>query len=78
MNPTPPSPDAPSSPFDHVAWRKSSHSQGDGADCVEIARMPGLIAIRDSKDPDGPRIILPAETAKAVAAAIKAGLHVHE
>lgn len=33
---------------------KSSHSQLDG-ECVEVARnIPGTIAIRDSKSPDGP------------------------
>ena len=39
-----------------AAWRKSSHSGANG-DCVEVARpAPGLIAIRDSKDPGGPRL----------------------
>ncbi|SFG42151.1 DUF397 domain-containing protein [Streptomyces mirabilis] len=33
---------------------KSSHSQLDG-ECLEVARnIPGTIAIRDSKSPDGP------------------------
>ncbi|HMH94433.1 MAG TPA: DUF397 domain-containing protein, partial [Streptosporangiaceae bacterium] len=35
-------------------WRKSSHSSGGGANCVEVAdNMQGVIAVRDSKDPDG-------------------------
>jgi len=39
-----------------AAWRKSSHSGANG-DCVEVARpAPGLIAVRDSKDPRGPRL----------------------
>jgi hypothetical protein len=35
-----------------AAWRKSSHS-GGGNDCVEIAFIDGVAAVRDSKDPDG-------------------------
>ena len=39
-------------------WRKSSYSGDNGGDCVEVARdIPGDIAVRDSKDPDGPRLI---------------------
>ena len=30
-------------------------SAGNGA-CVEVAQLPGGMAIRDSKDPDGPRL----------------------
>jgi len=37
-----------------LAWRKASHSAGNG-ECIEVASVPGLrISIRDSKDPDGP------------------------
>src|ERR1700761_5976916 len=35
-------------------WRKASHSGGNGGDCVEVATRPdALVAVRDSKDPDG-------------------------
>lgn len=34
------------------AWRKSSRSGGDGS-CVELAYVG---AVRDSKNPDGPRL----------------------
>jgi len=35
-------------------WRKSSYS-GNGAECVEVAaRQPGIVAVRDSKNPHGP------------------------
>ncbi|MFI0445814.1 DUF397 domain-containing protein [Actinomadura sp. 6N118] len=37
-----------------LTWRKSSHSQGGGADCVEVAGAVGSCAVRDSKDPNGP------------------------
>lgn len=40
------------------AYRKSSHSGGgDGGSCVEVAlNVPGVAAVRDSKDPDGPHL----------------------
>lgn len=41
-----------------VSWRKSSYSGTNGGDCVEVAAaLPAAIAIRDSKDPDGPKLI---------------------
>jgi hypothetical protein len=39
----------------HLRWRKASYSGSNGGGCVEIARnLPGVVAVRDSKDPDGP------------------------
>lgn len=37
-------------------WRKSSHSDHHGGECVEVANLAHGIAVRDSKDPDGPRL----------------------
>ncbi|WP_319461926.1 DUF397 domain-containing protein [Micromonospora sp. RTP1Z1] len=38
-------------------WRKSTRSSGNGGACVEVAdNLPGLVAVRDSKDPDGPAL----------------------
>lgn len=39
-------------------WRKSSYSGNGGGDCVEIsASLPGVIAVRDSKNPCGPLLM---------------------
>jgi hypothetical protein len=35
-------------------WRTSTRSSTNGGDCVEVAdNLPGLVAVRDSKDRDG-------------------------
>jgi len=40
-------------------WRKSSRSGDNGGNCVEVARnLPGIVAVRDSKDPGGPVLIV--------------------
>ncbi|MBW8484565.1 DUF397 domain-containing protein [Actinomadura parmotrematis] len=36
-----------------AAWRKSSHSAENQGDCIELAAVPGSVAVRDSKDPHG-------------------------
>lgn len=56
-------------------WRKSSHSTGQGGDCVELAAITPTIAIRDSKDPNGPHLIVSTATAQTVIDAIKQGHH---
>ena len=39
-------------------WRKSTRSSSEGQNCVEVAaNLPGIVAVRDSKDPDGPKLI---------------------
>ncbi|MGJ6965686.1 DUF397 domain-containing protein [Streptosporangium sp. G11] len=36
-------------------WHKSTLSQGDGNNCVEVAlNLPDIIAVRDSKSPHEP------------------------
>ncbi|MFI7280131.1 DUF397 domain-containing protein [Micromonospora chersina] len=38
-----------------AVWRKSTRSGDNGGNCVEVAtNLPGIVAVRDSKDPTGP------------------------
>ena len=40
-----------------MTWRKSTYSNGENSTCVEAASpRAGLTLIRDSKDPNGPRL----------------------
>jgi Domain of unknown function (DUF397) len=40
-----------------LRWRKSSYSGNGGGNCVEVAsNLPHIVAIRDSKNPNGPRL----------------------
>jgi len=42
-----------------AVWRKSARSNGSGGACVEVAdNLPGIVAVRDSKNPDGPALIV--------------------
>ncbi len=53
-------------------WRKSSFSSQSG-NCVEAARnLPGLVAIRDSKSPDGPNLLVSPETWQAFLLGLRA------
>jgi hypothetical protein len=56
-------------------WRKSSYSGGSGGNCVEVAtNVPGVVAVRDSKDPDGPVLALSRESWDMLTSVIKSGV----
>lgn len=41
-----------------ATWRKSSYSNSDGGNCVEVSDdFPGAVPVRDSKQPEGPAVI---------------------
>ncbi|MGC4771634.1 DUF397 domain-containing protein [Micromonospora sp. DT44] len=41
----------------NAIWRKSRRSGSSGGNCVEVAdNLPGLVGVRDSKDPAGPAL----------------------
>jgi hypothetical protein len=52
-------------------WRKSSYSDGQ-ANCVEVAAR-GLVAVRDSKSPDGPRLTFAADAWRLFTERLTAG-----
>jgi hypothetical protein len=55
-------------------WRKSSYSGDNGGNCVEVTHaLPAAIAVRDSKDPAGPKLIFTPQAWAAFAEAIRAG-----
>ncbi len=51
-----------------IKWRKSSHSNTQGGDCVELAKLGEVIGVRDSKDPDGPKLLVGREEFTALVA----------
>jgi hypothetical protein len=56
-------------------WRKSSYSASNGGNCVEVARtLPAAVAVRDSKDPDGPKLIFTVADWAAFTTAIRTSL----
>ncbi|WP_405998396.1 DUF397 domain-containing protein [Streptomyces sp. NBC_00829] len=62
-------------PLGAAAWRKSSHSGNTGGDCIEVAAQPCRIAVRDSKNPDGPAYtVTPAAFTAFVTAAVEGGV----
>jgi Domain of unknown function (DUF397) len=55
-----------------LTWRKSSYSNGQ-ANCVEIANAWPDVAVRDSKDPDGPALVYTRAAMAAFVAGVKSG-----
>jgi hypothetical protein len=59
-----------------LAWRKATRSTSNGGNCVEVARnLPGIVAVRDSKDPHGPVLTIAAAGWRDFIADMKAGRH---
>jgi hypothetical protein len=54
-------------------WRKSSYSGANGGNCTEVGAAPGAVLVRDSKNPDGPRLAFRPEAWKAFAVKVKTG-----
>jgi hypothetical protein len=62
--------------LNRAEWRKSRHSGSNGGNCVEVARnLPGVVAVRDSKHPQGPALIVAPAQWRVFTEQIKRGLH---
>jgi Domain of unknown function (DUF397) len=58
----------------NAVWRVSSYTGGNGGNCVEVARnLPGVVAVRDSKDREGPALVVEPRAFAALLAGIRAG-----
>ncbi|MEU2577971.1 DUF397 domain-containing protein [Streptomyces anulatus] len=56
-----------------AAWRSSSYSNQEGGNCVQVADgFPGVVPVRDSKNPHGPALVLPAAAWTAFVEAVAA------
>lgn len=61
-------------PISGARWRKSSYSQANGGECIEVADgFTNVVPVRDSKDPEGPALAFPASAWTAFIAEVKAG-----
>ena len=56
-----------------TTWRKSSRSGNNGGACVEVARLEAGIGLRDSKNPQGGHLTVPAEAFAALLTHLKQG-----
>ena len=56
-----------------ATWRKSSYS-GANNDCVEAGNLPGAVAVRDTKDPDGPALAFTPANWAVFTAAVKTAM----
>ncbi|HEV2243195.1 MAG TPA: DUF397 domain-containing protein [Streptosporangiaceae bacterium] len=55
-------------------WRKASYSSTNGGACVEVAsNLPRVVAVRDSKQPDGPVLAVTLDEWQAFCAGVKRG-----
>lgn len=58
--------------YSDARWRKSSRSGNEGQ-CVEVADLGNSVGLRDSKNPDGPKLVFTTKEITEFAARIKAG-----
>lgn len=59
-------------PLSRAVWKKSSFSGGNGS-CVEVADLGQLMAVRHSKNSDGPKLIVTLDAWRAFLSDVKAG-----
>ncbi|MDI9882955.1 DUF397 domain-containing protein [Streptomyces sp. HNM0645] len=63
----------PAGELSSVQWIKSSHSNATG-NCVELAALPdGRVAVRNSRDPQGPALVYTRDEVEAFVAGARGG-----
>lgn len=56
-----------------AGWRRSSYSGGNGqSNCVDVRSLPGVVAVRDSKNPDEPMLTVAPQTWQTFTERVKA------
>jgi hypothetical protein len=55
-----------------AVWKKSSYSGANGS-CVEVADLGDYVAVRDSKDKAGPKLVFSREVWQAFLSELKYG-----
>ncbi|MFE7634448.1 Scr1 family TA system antitoxin-like transcriptional regulator [Kitasatospora sp. NPDC057518] len=66
----------PAHPMHHADWMKSSYSEGDGGNCIEVAmatQFKDIVPVRDSKDRSGPGLEFSAAGWSAFVSAVRGG-----
>ncbi|MCM2420623.1 DUF397 domain-containing protein [Streptomyces sp. RKAG293] len=56
------------------SWRSSTYSQNNGGECIEVADgIPGVVPVRDSKDPHGPALSFSPDAWRSFVAGVQGG-----
>lgn len=56
--------------FAGARWKNASNQDGS---CVDLALIPDALGVRDSKNPEGPKLAFPGTAAAAFLAAVRSG-----
>lgn len=54
-----------------AVWRKASRSTVQNDNCIEVADVSNVVALRDSKDPDGPKLFISHNDFRSFARVVK-------
>ncbi|QKW38854.1 DUF397 domain-containing protein [Actinomadura sp. NAK00032] len=54
-----------------AVWKKASRSNESGDACIEVAAKGDMVAIRDSRDTAGPKIVVSRGDFRGLAEALK-------
>ncbi|RAY16435.1 DUF397 domain-containing protein [Actinomadura craniellae] len=56
-----------------LVWHRSSYSETQVSECIEAARAERVVAVRDSKNPDGPVLAFSPAEWRGLLTAIRTG-----